>query len=65
MEMGGDGAVLAGTRECETGWETLEKVVVWCETDKEIQMDWDGAKTDVWFRWNSIWWKVGVKSGQD
>ena len=29
-----DGAVLAGTRECETRWETLGKVV-WCETVKK------------------------------
>ena len=50
LEMEGDAAVLAGTRECETRLETLRKVV-WCKTDKETQMDWDGAKTDVWFRW--------------
>ena len=43
---------------------TGKSKVVWCETDKEIQMDWDGTKTDVWFRCNSIWLHVGSKSSQ-
>ena len=37
--MEGDGAVLAGTSDCETGWETLEKVK-WC-----------GARLSKKYRW--------------
>ena len=52
-----------GKKQWEITKGNKQRDAVW-DWQKKIQVNWDGTKTDVWFRRNGIWWHVGVESGQ-